>query len=185
MSTTSYALREEFAGTVEQEIDGQTVQVPAFTGGLYRAGLDRELNIRELLDDDGALGHGPAGVIVVEDGDTTATTVLDHVPVLKRVPTPKGAENVTRWHEPGAPKSVLVAEADRRGITGASRLNREDLATVLMRHDQIVAGARLSVPQEGDAADVIVEQPLPEFRAADLLAATEATDTTTAGAKQA
>lgn len=179
MSTVSYALREEFAGTVEQEIDGETREVPAFTGGVFRAGLDRDLDLRAMLDDTGELGHGPAGVIVVDDTDTAATVVLDSVPVLKRVSTPEEAEDVSRWDDPGATKAALVAEADRRGIAGATALRRDDLAAVLTFHDRLVRdGGEVTLDRPGDEPDVTVTATGDpdgmggrQWRAADLLEA--------------
>lgn len=136
--TVAYALKADLEGTVTLAgEDGEPREVPKFLGGLYRVG-DRDLELREALDDEGELGYGPAGVIVVDAMDTEARTVLDAIAVLKSAPAPD--VEVSRWDADGATKRVLDDEARRRGITGFAGATRANVADALHVDDRIIAG---------------------------------------------
>lgn len=117
MSTIAYALRADFAGTVERVLStdaaGEPVDVetvPRFLGGIVSIDDARDLDVAAALEE----GNGR---IVVDDSDLMAINVLDAYPALKRV----GAEDddrltVDRYAD------ANVRELDRelrlRGITG-------------------------------------------------------------------
>jgi hypothetical protein len=128
----AFALREEYAGTVLQREteDDPGTEVPVFTGGLIGAG-DRELNVRELLDE----GNG---TIVIEPAEHPLTLVaLDEYPALKRVPVPADAPVTTGYADQTATK--LREEAGRRGIAGAAGASKVDLVPALEADDERIA----------------------------------------------
>lgn len=139
MSTTvAYRLREEYAGTVEQiaEEGADPVEVPAFTGGLISVGsTGRELNIRELLDEE---PH--PGLIVVDAADTPAVVALDEFPALER----NDRQDLELDVDTGPTATELKAQAKAAGLDHYSGLRREELELALERHaDALAATSRL------------------------------------------
>jgi hypothetical protein len=140
--SVAYALREEFAGTVlqyetvEDESNGNGVEVPAFTGGLVSVGsTGRELNLRELLDEE---PH--PGLIVVDATDTPALVALDELAVLERVDAPAGEPEVNA----GPTGNELRERAKAEGLTHYGSLKVAELELALERHaDAIAAASRL------------------------------------------
>lgn len=135
MGLIAYELREDYRGTVTQNIDGEDVEVPVFTGGLVHVGTDgREADVRELVDgrDD--------GVIVVDDYEPVLVVALDAYPALKRTKVPDGAiaVNVAAKYEELS-KAELRAEATARGIAGGSSASKAELVAALEEHDRRLA----------------------------------------------
>lgn len=136
MGAIAFTLREEFAGTVEQ--DGE--QVPAFTGGVIRVDDDRDVSLRDALDE----GNG---FIVVEEDDAPLVTVLTEAPVLKRVPVPEGADVINPYA--GRLVRDLRAEAKLRDLRVEAGVNAAALANGLLAHDRLLeAGAPVSPTDE-------------------------------------
>lgn len=165
MPPVAYALREEYAGTVQQiaEEGADPVEVPAYTGGVIV--VDRGTNpdgssppdgfdVREELD-------ANDGVIVVDETDAALIGALDQYPALKRVPAPDDAAIVHGYADRTA--GELRGEAKRRGITGAGSASIADLVTALEAWDD-------------RTADLATGENLGEVRLADLLAPPQGTD---------
>lgn len=137
----AFTLREEYVGTVVQKEheDDPGVEVPAFTGGIIHAGNDRDLDVAEALTED--------GVIVVDLADTQAVAALDSYPPLKRTTVP--GNHTILFSEPEATPygqrkvGDLRADADTRGIEGASSAVKDDLIVALSEHDRRLADGGL------------------------------------------
>lgn len=89
MSTITYGLRADYAGTVvqydteEDKQAGNGTEVPVFSGGIVAAGAV-DVDVRELLEDP---EHGDTGTIVVAETATALVNALDQYPALKRLET--------------------------------------------------------------------------------------------------
>lgn len=150
MTTVAYALREAYAGTVEQELDGQTVEVPRFLGGLIAVDDARDFDVRAELD-------AGDGIIVVDETDAALIRVLDAYPPLKHVAAPADAEPSSSKYE-GIGVTQLRAELRRRELETSG--TRDELVARLEANDQAVAAgdqerAASPTPEapEGDAGD--------------------------------
>lgn len=128
MSKVAYELREDHAGTVTQNIDGQDVEVPRFLGGLITVAPGGELNVADALEE----GNG---VIVVDDRDAGHIAALDAYPALKRTKAPAGAEAITGTSSGYDAKSRddLRDEAKRRGLPASG--TKGELVEALEQHD--------------------------------------------------
>lgn len=132
MDLIAYALRDEYAGTVTQNIDDQDVEVPAYSGGVIRAGDELDVNVVEELEAGG-------GFIVIDERDTGAAVHLDAYPPLERVKVPEGAEpsgsfaELPPYTNQGVPE--LRADAASRGLEGAGSARKADLVAALEEHD--------------------------------------------------
>lgn len=135
MGATAFTLREDYAGTVDQAGE----QVPAFTGGLISIDEDRDLDLREALDE----GNG---FIVIDDSDGALELALIEVPVLKRVPVPEGADVRNPWLERNV--RALRAEAKRRGIAVEAGVDKPAIAAGLLEHDRRLAAGDDVTPVE-------------------------------------
>lgn len=124
-----YELREEYAGTVELERDGETVTEPVFQGGVIAAdGNGTSFNLAEELDRNG-------GRIVVSLANLPLVDTLDRHPQLKRVQLPDDFEPVTGYA--GLTKGQLREKLG--DAPGAGRAGKELLQAALERRDQAVA----------------------------------------------
>lgn len=121
----AFALREDYAGTVE--VDG--AEVPVFTGGLL-AVADRDVDVRAELD-------AGAGIIVVADHDAALAEALAAYPALKRVAVPDGSDPVEPYVGLTVPE--LRAELKLRELTVDANARRDDLVTALLEHDSALA----------------------------------------------
>jgi hypothetical protein len=142
MGVIAYGLRDEFGGEVEQVIETdaagkptKTETVPAFTGGLIRLDAERELNLREALDEND-------GVIVIDDGDQSAIVSLDGVEALKRVAVPDGAEPVAGDYD-SRTNDVLRAELNRGGVHGGGNKSHDELVAALGNYDELNEAGKL------------------------------------------
>lgn len=147
----AYELRDAYAGTVEQvltvddkgdPVDTQTV--PAFSGGVFRAG-ERDLNLAELLE----AGNGRIVIDEATIEGSQAVTVLDGVPVLKRVGAEEGdAEQATTTLEQ-MNATQLRAEARLRGVKIETGADRDAILKGLTEQgDRSGAGELLVVPSD-------------------------------------
>lgn len=87
MEHTAFALRDEYAGTVEivPEKGAEPVEVDAFQGGVLAVPPDaRSFNVAQRLADGD-------GLIVVSTANTPLVELLRGYPPLKEVPAPEGA----------------------------------------------------------------------------------------------
>lgn len=140
MDLIAYTLREEFAGTVEQETTDGVVDVPRYSGGVIRAG---ELDIdvpEELLAGD--------GYIVIDARSQSAAVHLDEYPPLMRVAVPDVHTRPTGAFIAAGPYDLanvteLRGDAATRGIEGTGRAKREDLVDALEEHDERLAAGSL------------------------------------------
>lgn len=160
--TVAYALREEYAGTVTQvleaDADGnptKTVDVPAFGGGLIALGDDDELDLAEALEAGG-------GTITVDaSAKPLAVTILDELPVLKRVRAPIDADVKVGYRDRTA--KANRDEASNRGIAGAARASAEDLVAALEADDaRAAAGEDPPIPYSVEGLTVRDENATPE-----------------------
>lgn len=145
--STAFALRAEYEGTVPQDVDGVTVDVPAFTGGVIAvAGREQAFDVREALE-------AGAGVIVVADSDPALALALSEYPPLKRVEVPDDAEAVDQYA--GMTVADLRAEAQRRGLEGYGRAVKDALITALRAHDaRLAAGDSTAAPSDTNPVTV-------------------------------
>lgn len=132
MGKVAFALREEFAGTVEQveEDGGEPVTVPLYSGGLINIGPDDEtgdLNVGEALEEGD-------GVLVVDDNDPRVVNALDEYPPLKRVPVPAGREVDLGYADRN--DADLRAELERRGVTAVGQGNKAGRVAALEALDE-------------------------------------------------
>lgn len=140
MTKVAFALRQEYAGTVE--VDGE--EVPRFLGGVIAAG-DSDLNVAELLEEG-------AGTIVLEGNDTRAVVALDEYPALKRVPVPTGAELTAGYADENV--TALRAELRRRGITRAGAASKDEAVVALQAFDRL-QDEGITVPAETSLAELL------------------------------
>ena len=133
MDLIAYALREEYAGTVEQETDEGIVTVPVYTGGVIVVG-DRDLNVREALDEGD-------GTIIIEERNVAAAAALDGYLPLKRVTAPAGAEPTLTLGDSYEDVTVaeLRADASSRGLLNVSKASKDELVDALTEHDRLLA----------------------------------------------
>lgn len=124
MGQIAYALRGDYAGTVEQ--DGE--EVPLFSGGITSAGDAGDLDVAELLEEGG-------GTIVVDDRDPRIVLALDEFLALKRVPVPDDVKALVGDYD-GQPVTTLRGELKRRGVTGGGNLSQDDAVTALKAYDE-------------------------------------------------
>lgn len=123
----AFALREEYAGTVVQNIDGEDREVPVFSGGVVNGG-DVDLNIAELLTEGD-------GVIVVDPRDPVVLAALEEYPALKPVGVPDGADPINdRYSSKGV--TELRRLAKRAGIERMGRAGKDELIAALEAHDR-------------------------------------------------
>lgn len=155
MSSVAYALREQYAGTVEQvleaDADGnptKTVEVPAYTGGVVALG-DRDLNVREELDSD------PEGYVLVPDTDDRAIAVLDEYPPLKRVPVPAGVDEAVAYKRQR--NAELEAELERRNVVAVRGETKAKLVEGLELIDARRAEEPGYVVPDGTSLDALLE----------------------------
>lgn len=130
MGKIAYELREDYAGTVEQKVDGETRQVNRYLGGVINIGAE-DLDVREALDNGG-------GTIVVDDRDPRISAALDAYPPLKRAEVPEGAEPIAGDYD-AQNATALRDELKRRGIVGAGSLTKDDAVRALERLDEVPA----------------------------------------------
>ena len=130
MHLIAYALREEYAGTINQAPEGEpAVEVPVFQGGVVNVG-DRRLDLRAELD------AAPVGLIAVSAFDSAAIVALDGITALRRVALDEDAERqlsedvYDRMKHP-----ALVAEAQRRELDVPGNATNEALRAALRTHD--------------------------------------------------
>lgn len=133
MDLIAYALREEYAGTVEQETDEGIVTVPVYTGGVIVVG-DRDLNVREALDEGD-------GTILIEERNAAAAAALDGYLPLKRVKAPADAEPTLTLGDSYEDVTVaeLRADASSRGLLNAGQARKDELVDALTEHDRLLA----------------------------------------------
>lgn len=124
-----FELREEYAGTVELERDGETVTEPVFQGGVLAA--DAEGTSFDLAEE---LKRND-GIVVVSTTNLPLLDTMDRHPFFKRVALPDDFEPVTGYE--GLPKGEL---RERLGdVPGAGRANKETLVAALELRDQALA----------------------------------------------
>lgn len=135
MDLIAYALRHEYAGTVTQKEsdDDPGTEVPAFTGGLIRAG-ELEIDVAEELE-------AGDGFIVLDERAGAAAAHLDEYPPLKRVPVPAGVNAPTGSFAEAPPYTTqtvteLKADATSRGLEGAGSARKPELVVALEEHDR-------------------------------------------------
>jgi len=150
MQTVAYALREAYAGTVQQLEDGQPVEVPVYLGGLLAVDDERDIDVRAELD-------AGDGTIVVDETDLELVRILDEYPPLKRVAAPADAAPTSSKYE--AVKAPDLRDELRRRELDATGTKPELIAR-LEAHDAAVAAGDLDVANsptpeapEGDAGD--------------------------------
>lgn len=128
MSHVAYALREDYAGTVEQ--DG--VQVPLYTGGSLAIDDDRQhFDVRAELDDGD-------GTIVVTETDLPLVIALDQYPPLKRVKVPAGRPPANPYAKVNA--AGLRARASELGLEVHGQPKVDALRAGLLNADEHIAG---------------------------------------------
>lgn len=138
----AYALRDEYAGTVVQAIDGEDREVPVFSGGLVNGGDNfGDVDVAKLLEEGG-------GTIVVDPRDPVLAAALDEYPPLKDVPVPDGASPVNDLYSNRGVR-WLRAEVKRRGIDGLSKATKDELVAALEEYDR--AGNGGNDDQGGEA----------------------------------
>lgn len=145
----AYELRDAYTGTVEQvltvddkgdPVDTQTV--PAFSGGVYRAG-DVDLNLAELLE----AGNGRIVIDEATIEGSQAAVVLDYVPALKRVSVEDGDKVASPLEQMTA--AQLRAEARLRGVKVEGGGARDALLKGLTEQgERAAAGDLLVVPSD-------------------------------------
>lgn len=161
----AFALREEYAGTVEQIVTDpesgaelERITVPAFTGGVIVIPND-------LLEDDGynvreALDAGD-GTIVVDANDVMVIQALDGYPALKRVEVPDGA-TVTSTLD-GLRVGDLKRQAELRGVELEGNVKRDELVTGLRAFDRARGAGELvddhtyAINADGDLVDLTAD----------------------------
>lgn len=140
MDLIAYALRDEYAGTVTQTIDDVDVDVPAYSGGVIRAGAELDINVLEELEAGG-------GFIILDERDAGAAVHLDEYPPLERVKAPEGAEPSGSFAElpPYANQGVpeLRADAQSRGLANVGAARKAELVAALEEHDLRLAEGTL------------------------------------------
>lgn len=143
MGKVAYALRAEFAGTVEQHVEAsdprvddstpdspegdglKLLEVPVYSGGVIKTGFDEDLDVGlELEEGD--------GVIVVDASKASLVLALDEHPALKRVPAPADADAVAGYERQTS--EALGTELERRGVTVGKAL-KDDRVAALERLD--------------------------------------------------
>lgn len=137
METIAYALREEFEGTVEQELeDGTVVEVDKFLGGLINVG-NGDLDVKLALEEGG-------GEIVVDERDAQIVMALNGYPALKRVGSDAEVTidpDVVLYHD--RKRDELAGDAKARGLEGVTGALKDDLVYALEEHDLRLAEGSL------------------------------------------
>lgn len=139
MDAVAFALRAEFEGHVDVELeDGSTETRPKYAGGLLAVG-DGDLDVGQALEDGD-------GTIVLYAHDSRAVDLLEAYPAVKRVAVPAGASPINpyarRTHDD------LKLQASLRDLEGVGNASKTRLAEVLLAHDaELAAGVA-----PGDAA---------------------------------
>lgn len=100
-----------------------------YTGGLIRVSYDRELNVKEALDEGG-------GTIVVADDDEQLISALDAYPALKRSDAPDDAEPTAGRYD-DATVASLRNDLKVAGLSTSG--NRDELVARLETHNAAVA----------------------------------------------
>lgn len=138
MGTIAYELRESHAGTVEQleHADADPVEVPLFTGGLIRVGVDGEADVAELLEEGG-------GTIVVDEVNEALIAALDEYPALKRVSAGGAAPTASTSAYADSNVTALRADAKARELEGGSSATKDELVNALEEHDRRLADGTL------------------------------------------
>lgn len=123
----AFALREEYAGTVTQTVDGEDREVAIFQGGVVNGG-DVDLNIAELLE-------AGDGTIVVDPRDPVILAALEEYPALKPVGVPDGADPINDRYS-SKTLTELRRLAKRAGVEGRSAMSHAELVDALEAHDR-------------------------------------------------
>lgn len=132
MDAVAFALRAEYEGTVDVELeDGATETRPKFAGGLLAVG-DGDFNVGEELE-------AGDGTITVYAHDSRLVDLLEGYPALKRVGVPAGATPLNpyarRTHDD------LKLQASLRDLDGLGSASKVRLAEILLAHDaELAAG---------------------------------------------
>lgn len=176
METVAFALREEFAGEVDQ-VDpesGEPTTVSKFQGGVLWVG-DGDFHVKDSLE-------AGDGTIVVEQGDSTLVELLRHYPPLKEVSAPAGATAISRYER--IELDDLRDRARVRGLKGSGGLARAALERLLRSLDSALeAGDQeraQAILEGGTAADE--GDGLDRLKTADLEALASENDVTLEGA---
>lgn len=132
MDAVAFALRAEYEGHVDVELeDGSTETRPKFGGGLLAVG-DGDFNVGETLEEG-------SGTIVVYAHDSRLIDLLEAYPALKRVAVPAGAEPINPYVRRS--RDDLRLQASLRDLEGLGNASHDRLATALLAHDgELAAG---------------------------------------------
>lgn len=142
METVAFALRADYEGTVDVELEDGSVETrPKFGGGLLAVG-DGDFNVGDALEEGD-------GTIVVYQHDSRLVDLLEAYPALKRVSAPRGAEAINPYGRRTHDDLKLLASL--RDLEGLGHASRDRLADVLLAHDAELA-AGVAPAEAGDTA---------------------------------
>ena len=154
MDLTAFALRADLEGTVEiTNADGQTEEVPKFTGAVLAVG-DGDLHVRDELERGG-------GVIVCQENDQVLIDLLDAYPALKRTSVPEKPAAVIDPYERRTTETLrhLLSLRDLSGHGGS----RQAAIRALNAHDRALRAGEPELAQRIEAgAEAAVAEALGE-----------------------
>ena len=156
----AYALKADFEGTVDIEVDGETQEVPVFQGGLLNVG-DGDFDVAAALEDG-------AGVITVHADDQRLRDLLDVYPALKSTSPPAGAKPVSMYARRTLEELRNLGSV--RDIKGAASLAKAKLISALEAQDKAnragaarAAAAIAETPELADGLDPLSKDQLLEL----------------------
>lgn len=141
----AYELRSEYSGTVEQERDGQTIEVPIYQGGLLAVG-DGDFNVGEELERGG-------GTIVIRARDQILADLLNAYPPLKQVSAPDAPAAIVSPYERRQTDDLRIA-ASLRDIDGHASAGRDTLIAALEVHDAAIDAGHQDIANDVQAKPI-------------------------------
>jgi hypothetical protein len=149
MDHIAFALRAEHEGTVQQGDE----QVPKFGGGVLFVG-DGDFHLRDELD-------AGDSVITVPITDDALISILDALPVFKRVPAPANPKKVVSPYDRRSIEALRF-DAELRGLRQAGSLSKARLVRALQAHDEAQQVSLAAAQQVADQAPDIDPDEEPE-----------------------